>query len=267
MEPLPCDDNEVPQTHRTYPVAIGARLLRKSERWYLAQLRTGTLPGRRTGRSWALSRADILTGLERTRETAGTGPGNLRPLQQESARSRQRPRRSPRKIPPQHPIEPPDSKKPYRIDQLHIGQQLLAISLHPRPGAALPGSPLPMPSILGGSPPITGVHFATAAINSQGRIAAADMLAILGWAPRQPVTFVVKQGLVVIRAGLPSSRHKVDNRRHLRIPADQRSLAGLRPGDRALLVAFAERRSLVVYPSKALLAVLPAAHPEIWLSS
>ncbi|MGW1855585.1 hypothetical protein ACWCP4_33645, partial [Nocardia elegans] len=43
-----------------------ARALHKSEAWYLRQLKAGTLPGHRAGRTWALTATDIAAAIEHT---------------------------------------------------------------------------------------------------------------------------------------------------------------------------------------------------------
>ncbi len=57
----------------TYSVSDGARAVRKSERWYLQQLRTGRFPGHKAGRTWYLTAADITAAIEKTR-LPSTGP-------------------------------------------------------------------------------------------------------------------------------------------------------------------------------------------------
>jgi hypothetical protein len=57
-----------PEIHeQTYPVSVGARAVRKSERWYLQQLRAGRFPGHKAGRTWYLTAADITAAIDETR--------------------------------------------------------------------------------------------------------------------------------------------------------------------------------------------------------
>lgn len=49
---------------RLFTVAEGAAALHKSEDWYIKQLRARRLPGRKVGRDWMLSRADIAAAIE-----------------------------------------------------------------------------------------------------------------------------------------------------------------------------------------------------------
>lgn len=65
---VPEFEPRAPQAHeQTYPVSVGARAVRKSERWYLQQLRAGRFPGHKAGRSWYLTAADITAAIEETR--------------------------------------------------------------------------------------------------------------------------------------------------------------------------------------------------------
>lgn len=53
-----------PAELRLYTVAEAAALLQVSESWYLKRLRDRRLPGRKAGRRWALSAADIRVAQE-----------------------------------------------------------------------------------------------------------------------------------------------------------------------------------------------------------
>ncbi|WP_280362539.1 helix-turn-helix domain-containing protein [Nocardia wallacei] len=102
------DDHEAdpgqPAAEPTYSVAVGARVLRKSERWYYRQLRAGALPGHRAGRTWFLTASDIAAALELTRTPqahadapdAGGAPADRRSRRRTRPGTRRR-----RRIPPQ----------------------------------------------------------------------------------------------------------------------------------------------------------------------
>ena len=75
-----------------YPVSVGARVLHKSEAWYLRQLKAGVLPGRRAGRAWFLTAAGIAAAIEHTATTA-TRP--QRPTSPPAPRLRRRRRPGP----------------------------------------------------------------------------------------------------------------------------------------------------------------------------
>lgn len=86
---------------QTYPVSHGARAVRKSERWYLQQLRSGRFPGHKAGRTWYLTAADITAAIEETRRPS-VGPrkssrsaNQIRPASARATRRR-------RPIPPQN---------------------------------------------------------------------------------------------------------------------------------------------------------------------
>lgn len=65
---VPEFEPHAPETYeQTYPVSVGAQAVRKSERWYLQQLRAGRFPGHKAGRSWYLTAADITAAIEATR--------------------------------------------------------------------------------------------------------------------------------------------------------------------------------------------------------
>ncbi len=64
---VPEFEPRAPETYeQTYPVSVGALAVRKSERWYLQQLRAGRFPGHKAGRSWYLTAADITAAIEET---------------------------------------------------------------------------------------------------------------------------------------------------------------------------------------------------------
>jgi len=51
--------------NKTYPVAYGVKAIgAPSERWYVARLRDGRLPGRKVGRHWRLTEQDIIDALD-----------------------------------------------------------------------------------------------------------------------------------------------------------------------------------------------------------
>ncbi len=83
----------------TYSVAEGARILRKSERWYRRQLAARFLPGHRAGRTWFLTESDIATALDVTRVPSTAA--RRTPPQQPTRPARRRNRRRARPIPPQ----------------------------------------------------------------------------------------------------------------------------------------------------------------------
>ncbi len=86
---------------QTYPVSHGARAVRKSERWYLQQLRSGRFPGHKAGRTWYLTTADITAAIEETRRPS-TGPRKPSQSANKARPTSARPTRRRRPIPRQN---------------------------------------------------------------------------------------------------------------------------------------------------------------------
>ncbi|ALF00482.1 excise [Mycobacterium phage BoostSeason] len=57
----------------TYPVADVARRIPCSERWLTEQIRAGRIPGRKVGRHWRMTEADIEAALESFRVAPESG--------------------------------------------------------------------------------------------------------------------------------------------------------------------------------------------------
>ncbi|WP_069164884.1 DNA-binding protein [Nocardia altamirensis] len=51
---------------QTFEVLEGAAILKQTESWYLAKLRSGELPGHKAGRRWYLTQSDITKAQELT---------------------------------------------------------------------------------------------------------------------------------------------------------------------------------------------------------
>ncbi|WP_280505457.1 DNA-binding protein [Nocardia farcinica] len=99
----PPDVEHAPTTYEpTYPVSDGARAVRKSERWYLQQLRSGRFPGHKAGRTWYLTAADITAAIEETRRPS-TGPRKPSQSTNQARPTSARPTRRRRPIPRQNP--------------------------------------------------------------------------------------------------------------------------------------------------------------------
>ncbi|ASR86788.1 excise [Mycobacterium phage Findley] len=67
----------------TYPVADVARRIPCSERWLTEQIRAGRIPGRKVGRHWRMTEADIEAALESFRvapESGRKSVANARPF-------------------------------------------------------------------------------------------------------------------------------------------------------------------------------------------
>ena len=51
--------------NKTHPVECGVKAIgAPSERWYVARLRDGRLPGRKVGRHWRLTEQDIAAAID-----------------------------------------------------------------------------------------------------------------------------------------------------------------------------------------------------------
>ncbi|QFG08435.1 excise [Mycobacterium phage Guanica15] len=68
----------------TFPLADVARLIPCSERWLTEQVRGGRIPGRKIGRHWRMTKADIDAALDSFRVSPESGRKTVAP-QQDSA--------------------------------------------------------------------------------------------------------------------------------------------------------------------------------------
>ncbi|QFP94834.1 excise [Mycobacterium phage Marshawn] len=63
----------------TYPLADVARRIPCSERWLTEQVRAGRLPGRKIGRHWRMTQADIEAALDSFRVSPASGRKSVAP--------------------------------------------------------------------------------------------------------------------------------------------------------------------------------------------
>lgn len=63
----------------TQPLAEVAALIPCSERWLTEQVRAGRIPGRKIGRHWRMTQADIDTALESFRVSPESGRKSIAP--------------------------------------------------------------------------------------------------------------------------------------------------------------------------------------------
>jgi hypothetical protein len=92
-----------------------------------------------------------------------------------------------------------------------------------------------------------GVVYGMAAVDTRGRIADHQVMAVLGWSAGTRLDIREGGGLIVVRADRQGV-FSVTSQGHLRLPITVRQWCGLAPGDRVLLVAEHAHGRLVVHP-------------------
>lgn len=121
-----------------------------------------------------------------------------------------------------------------------------ALGLQPPVGATALGlSPTPSPS----RGPVADLHLAT--VDTQGRLGLHQPARLVGWAPHRRVTLSVQDPVVRLtdRTGRASGVDVTFDRRcRILVPFGLRSLVGLHPGVRVLVVAVPDEGTLAVLP-------------------
>ncbi|MDX8141489.1 AbrB/MazE/SpoVT family DNA-binding domain-containing protein [Lentzea sp. BCCO 10_0061] len=99
-----------------------------------------------------------------------------------------------------------------------------------------------------------------AAVDQRGRVADRHVTAALEWNAGTRLSIREHDGLLVVAAD-PHGLFQPTKQGYLRLPADARRRAGISSGDRVLLAAHLDRRTVTVFPPVALdnlvLPVLP----------
>lgn len=114
------------------------------------------------------------------------------------------------------------------------------------------GQPLPLITVPTSRPPRpTDVLYRMAAVDHRGRVADRHVTAALGWDTGTRLNIREHGGLLVMNAD-PHGLFKLTKEGYLRLPADARRVAGVTSGDRVLLAAHVDRRSVTVFPPVAL---------------
>lgn len=129
----------------------------------------------------------------------------------------------------------------------------------PRSGPAN-RSKLPLPELVGRD---TGATLCgTAAIDCNGRVVEATVLAALGWSPGTRLDIRVCGGLVLVTAD-EQAVFQLTRPGQLRLPAPVRHRCALVPGCRVLLVADPAAARLVVHPPAALHTMINQFHAAV----
>ncbi|ONI88012.1 hypothetical protein ALI22I_19900 [Saccharothrix sp. ALI-22-I] len=101
----------------------------------------------------------------------------------------------------------------------------------------------------------TELLLSTGIVDHSGRAPARKLLHALDWRPGQATTARLRGHAITI--GLdPDSPHRIDTRHQVLIPAGLRDLTGIRIGDTVVLLGAPQRQLLIVYPIRALTALL-----------
>jgi hypothetical protein len=103
------------------------------------------------------------------------------------------------------------------------------------------------------------VVYGIAAVDCRGRIADRVVMAALGWTAGMRLSIREDRGLVLLAAD-QRGVFSLTRQGHVRLPVGVRRWCALTAGDRVLLVADPEQRSLVVFPPAALDAMLRQCH-------
>lgn len=123
------------------------------------------------------------------------------------------------------------------------------------------GQPLPLIAVPVSRPlRLTNVLYRMAAVDQRGRVADRHVTAALEWNAGTRLSIREHDGLLVVAAE-PHGLFQPTKQGYLRLPADARRRAGVSSGDRVLLAAHLDRRTVTVFPPVALdnlvLPVLP----------
>jgi hypothetical protein len=113
--------------------------------------------------------------------------------------------------------------------------------------------------------PLTTIHatsrlddtelLTTGVIDHSGRAPARKLLHALGWSSGQTTTAQLRGHAIVI--GLdPSSHNRINSRHQVFIPVGLRDLTDIHTGDTVVLLGTPQRQLLIVYPVRALTALL-----------
>lgn len=107
--------------------------------------------------------------------------------------------------------------------------------------------PLPLPLPAAPPPARRDVVFGMCAVDDKGRISDVRVMAALGWAPGQRVTFSFVHGVIVVVAD-DAGGQSVCGRGCLRLPTGMRRAVAIGRGERVLLAALIDAGRLVVHP-------------------
>ena len=114
------------------------------------------------------------------------------------------------------------------------------------------GQPLPLIVVPASRPPrLTNVLYRMAAVDHRGRVADRHVTAALEWDAGTRLNIREHGGLLVVTAD-PHGLFKPTREGYLRLPADARRVAEISSGDRVLLTAHLDRRTVTVFPPVAL---------------
>lgn len=120
------------------------------------------------------------------------------------------------------------------------------------PMARAIGQPLPLIAVPASRPPrLTNVLYRMAAVDHRGRLADRHITASLDWNAGTRLNIREHDGMLVVTAD-PHDVFQPTKQGYLRLPADARLAAGVSCGDRVLLTAHLDRRTVTVFPPVAL---------------
>jgi bifunctional DNA-binding transcriptional regulator/antitoxin component of YhaV-PrlF toxin-antitoxin module len=100
-------------------------------------------------------------------------------------------------------------------------------------------------------------------VDTSGRVGSREIVAALGWRPRDRLELILTAGAIVLRA-CPDGLFSVPQRPRIIIPAAARHRHAIRPRDHVLLAAAPDYRIVIIYPLSALddmIARYHLAHP------
>jgi hypothetical protein len=110
--------------------------------------------------------------------------------------------------------------------------------------------------------PASSLYCAVTPIDDRGRLADRSPIRAMKWQPGQRLTLSVTQGMAMA-APQPNGAECITSHGYLRLPARIRHVCRIAPGDRLLIAAMPESRSVVVY-TMPLLESLLIHHPSAW---
>lgn len=137
-------------------------------------------------------------------------------------------------------------------------QDIVAALALPAPPTALPVRPLPLTD-LHRWPRDTSMLYDIGQVDTSGRVASSDIVAALGWKPRDRLELILTAGAIVLRA-CPDGLFHMPERPRIIIPAAARHRHAIMPRDHVLLAAAPDYCTVIVYPLSALDEMIARYH-------
>ena len=124
--------------------------------------------------------------------------------------------------------------------------------------AATPTRPLPL-TALDRLPSDASMIYDIGQVDVSGRVSSRDIVAALGWQPRDRLELLLAAGAIVLRTSVDGLLH-VPQQPCVVIPAAARHRHAIKPADRVLLAAAPEYGTVIIYPMTVLDDMIVRSH-------